>query len=80
MSVRKWKAEVSKEPARVAPLKLNVDEMRWTLPGAKEHTTVPYSISCKRYGNTTTSGPDGVLGIDHAEYSDTQISGPSRAE
>jgi hypothetical protein len=28
-------SEVSKEPARVAPLKLNVDETRWTLPGAK---------------------------------------------
>jgi len=28
-------AEVSKEPARVPPFKLNVDETRWTLPGAK---------------------------------------------
>jgi len=64
----------------VPSCKLNVDEMRWTLPGAKEHTTVPYTISCKRYGNMTTSGPDEVLGTDHAEYSDTQISGPSRAE
>ena len=28
-------AEVSVEPARVQPFKLNVDEKRWTLPGAK---------------------------------------------
>ena len=28
-------ADVSKELARVPPFKLNVDETRWTLPGAK---------------------------------------------
>jgi len=27
--------EVSEEPAKVPPFKLNVDEVRWTLPGAK---------------------------------------------
>ena len=27
--------EVSAEPAKVPPFKLNVDELRWTLPGAK---------------------------------------------
>ena len=31
-------AEVSKEPAGVPPFKLNVDEMRCTLPCAKKHT------------------------------------------
>ena len=39
-------AEVSKEPAR-APLKLNVDETRWTLPGAKNTQRYPTQSAAK---------------------------------